>query len=712
MNSFIKANFMSLTRINVLLFTDRIIPNNANIKIFKDDIEISKPHIVKRISNGNLYIFDLEIAENVCFASRYSISILDFPLERIDVSNATEFPEFDSLFNYSGDDLGCTYSKEETTFAVWTPLATAVTLKIESEEENKFVTHRMTRTDDGVYRLTLKGDYLNRKYRYRVEENGVKRETNDIYGIATSLNSLYSVVVDKNEVNNFDFVNANTKNELLDSIIYEVGVRDFTEYKHTDIVNKGKYLGFVEPNRKTKGGNPAGLDYLKYLGVTHVQLNPILDFRGVDDIKVKESYNWGYDPISLFAIEGSYSSHPEDAMARIREFQTMVNELHKNNIRVIVDVVYNHIYEYQTSALEKTAPRYFFRRKKNGEISSSSGCGNDIASERPMARKIIVDSAKHLVKTYNIDGFRFDLMGLLDVDTLAELENECLKIKKDLIFYGEGWNMPVDIPFEKKACCENANSIPNFAFFNDAYRDFVKGPTFSDRLYEKGYINGNVDYHFGADFAFHGGIVNHSYHPKFTFAHQSINYVECHDNHTLYDKLCESNKEESENTILNRICLANAFVMFSFGVPFYHMGQEIGLSKEGHGNTYNEVKINNMNWKLVDERFEMVSYLRSLCEFRKNLLPYTRLDNREDIDSVFTVNQWDNGVLCFYSENEKLLKDYKKLMILVNPTNNAVTYNDGNYWTVMSLYKDNAVQTKNGLIRPTFLQAFYMKGEK
>lgn len=708
MNSFVKAKLVSKTHINIILFTDVTLPNNLVIKLFKNDVEQPRPTLIKKTSNGNIYFLDINIDKEFDFSARYYVSVNDYPLERVDVSSAVESPVFDEVFYYDGDDLGAIYSKESTKFAVWAPLATSVVLNLENED-GTFSHHKMKRTDKGVHRVEVKGDLLNKKYRYRIEQCGVKRETNDIYGKGTSLNSEYSVVVDQDKIFNYPFISATRENELLKSVIYETNVRDFTESKGTDIEARGKYLGFVEPGRKTKKGNPAGLDYLKHIGITHVQLNPILDFRGVDDLKVSASYNWGYDPISLFAIEGSYSSNPEDGMSRILEFQEMVNELHKNNIRVVVDVVYNHIYEWQSSVLEKTVPGYFFKRNKRGQITSCSGCGNDINSNRSMVRKLIVDSARYLVKAFNIDGFRFDLMGLLDVDTLLELEKECRKVKNDLIFYGEGWNMPIDIPFETKACSENADRLPNFAFFNDAYRDIVKGPTFSDKIRDKGYINGNVDYHFGADYAMHGTVLNHSYAPKFHKAHQSLNYIECHDNNTLFDKLCLSNAEEDEDMILRRIVFANAFLLFSFGVPFVHQGQEIGLSKGGHPNTYNEVKINNMRWDLVDERMEMVNQFKAQVYLRLNSMPYLFLDDPKDIEKVFTVTQWDNGVMCLESTNKELLKDYSKIMLLVNPTAYVQTYTDEDYMSLLTLDKKYVMQTRNGLVPPTYISVYYKK---
>ena len=241
--------------------------------------------------------------------------------------------------------------------------------------------------DGSVFRLSVPGDLLNYKYHYIVTNNGLTFEVNDPYAKGTSLNSEYSVVIDYDLLLNKKKVALQTKiDNYVDAVIYETHIRDINEGNFNDVVNKGKYLGFVETGRKSKGGHPAGLDYIKYLGMTHVQIQPILDFDSVDDKNTKNWYNWGYDPISFFALEGSYSIKPEDAMSRLYEFREMVDELHKNDIRLIVDVVYNHIYKYEDNALEKLVPHYYFRKRRNTLLSNASGCGNDVASERKMAR--------------------------------------------------------------------------------------------------------------------------------------------------------------------------------------------------------------------------------------------------------------------------------------------------------------------------------------
>lgn len=683
LNSFFKANLVSLRRVNVLLFTDSTLPNDFSFYLYQNEVNTGKLNIIKKTTVGSLYFFVLELANEFDFSKRNHISNPKFGLHIIDTTNATTFKEFDFLFNYDGGDLGNDYHKDHTDFAVWAPTSPFVQLKL-FNEDGSFTVHNMERKEKGVYRLTVNGDLLNKKYHYLVENSGVIRECNDPYAKGTSLNSEHSVVIDLKELDEIEKISPkNPINNAVDSIIYEVSIRDFTENSKTDIVHKGKYLGFIEENRKTTEGHPAGLSYLKYLGVTHVQLLPIIDFRGVDDIDVKPTYNWGYDPIHLFAIEGSYSIDPNTAITRLKEFKTLVSTLHKNDIRVVMDVVYNHMYEHLDRDLEKIVPNYFFRRKKNGEISNASGCGNDFASERFMARKIILDSVKYFFDVFDIDGYRFDLMGLIDGETMLEIDKACLARKKDCLIYGEGWNMTNEITYENRCINDRAKHYPHIGFFNDVFRDILKGSTFD--MKEKGYLCGDISYHFGMDYAFHGSILKHSYDPKFLSANQSINYVECHDNSTIYDKLLVSNAEESPEILLLRTKLSNALVMMSFGVPFIHMGQEIALSKFGHHNSYNVPKINNMAWDKVDDNFKMVDYLKMLINLRKNKLPFLHLSQKEDIENIFRVEQWDNGLLCFVSKDHKYLKDdMKQLLIVINPLGKNILFSLDDYYELLN----------------------------
>lgn len=697
-NSFIKVQLTSLKTIQVMVFTNIPRPNDLTFTLFdspKD--EGKKMRIIKQSGSNLVNLFELEVPETYEFGKQYYVGVTSFNAQPVDVNNAVYFPEFDELFNYNGDDLGAVYHKDHTDFALWAPLATRVALKI-CHGKNDFEYHSMKRTEKGVWRFTLEGDQLNLRYSYLVTNDGVTRESTDPYSKGASTNSYFSAVVDYESIRKQHKVQPkNVVKNYVDAVIYEVGIRDFTEQnsKATNIVNRGKYLGFVEEGRKTQGGHPAGLDYLKNLGITHVQLNPVIDFGTVDDVDMNKKYNWGYDPISMFALEGSYSLHPDIPQERLEEFRTMVNKLHKANIRVIMDVVYNHTYNYLTSCYEKIVPQYYFRRCYNGNMACASGCGNDIASEKYMVRKMIIDSLKYFVDVFDVDGFRFDLMGLSDIQTINQSLNECRKIKKDIMFYGEGWNMG-DLPHEKKACSDNAYQMPDVGFFNDTYRDVIKGATFDKSA--KGYIGGDINYAYGMKFALTGSTIDLNYNAKYANANQSINYAECHDNNTLFDKLTFSNPDEDEDVLLERVRLTNGLIACSIGVPFYHMGQEIGQSKKGLDNTYNVLGINKMDWHLVDERYEMVNYLKAMIAYRRNPdmpIPYAK----EEISKWVNIYERDGGM--FLEANHLSPKSmYSSFLVAVNPTTKVIQMNpEDKYELVVGTHgAANPKQTNKNLI--------------
>ncbi|MBP5574903.1 MAG: type I pullulanase [Bacilli bacterium] len=694
MNNYLKAKLVSWRKINVILFTDIPRPIVLNVTIYKNDKFYKKEKITRLNSVNHLYFFDINLSEDYELGASYRLLLDTFPFVSIDVSDAVDFPDFDDRYGYDGDDLGSIYSKKQTSFTVWAPLAESMFLKLINLSNQEMLLPM--KRDNGVYRLTVDGDLLNYKYHYVVTNNGITYEVNDPYAKGTSLNSEYSVVIDYDLLLKKERILPKTHyDNYVDTLIYEAHIRDINEGNFNDVVNKGKYLGFVEADRKTVGGHPAGLDYLKYLGVTHVQVLPIFDFNSKDDINTKDWYNWGYDPVSYFALEGSYSIKPEDAMSRLYEFREMVDTLHKNDIRINVDVVYNHMYKYEEGVLEKLVPHYYFRKRKNTVLSNASGCGNDVASERKMARKMIVDSIKYLFTHFDIDGLRFDLMGLLDIKTIDEAYRAVKAIKDDVMFYGEGWEMGEELPAEERANKANAIKQLNYAFFNDAYRDIVKGPSSPFNLHEKGFICGNVDYKFGVDFAFHACVLNLSYNPIYVTANQSLNFIECHDNNTLYDKLIVSNADEEEKTLLDRVNLANSILLLSFGIPFIHMGQEIGLSKDGLDNTYNTVGVNNFDYRLLDERFDMVNRFRLLNILRRKLR-YTHLFKKEDLDGFFTIAHWDNGVYALTAKEKNVIDNEKEFVILFNPTNQAINFELDDYYTVLEGdFKGQTIQTKN-----------------
>lgn len=680
MINYLKAKLLSWRKINVVIFTDIPRPNSTTVTIFKNDKVYKVEKISKFHSVNQLYFFDVNLNEDYELGASYRLLLDSFPMTNIDISEVVDFPDFDDRYAYNGDDLGSIYSKKETTFTVWAPLAESLYLKL-IDLEGKESILPMNR-EGSVYRLTITGDLLNYKYHYIVTNNGLTYEVNDPYAKGTSLNSEYSVVIDYDLLLSKKKIAPKTKIEnYVDAVIYETHIRDINEGNFNDVVNKGKYLGFVETGRKTKGGHPAGLDYIKYLGMTHIQIQPILDFHSEDDINTKNWYNWGYDPISFFALEGSYSLNPSDAMTRLYEFREMVDALHKNDLRLVVDVVYNHIFKYEDNALEKLVPHYYFRKRKNTLLSNASGCGNDVASERKMARKLIVDSVKYLFSHFDIDGLRFDLMGLIDIKTIDEAYEAAKAIKSDIMFYGEGWEMGEELPADQKASKANAAKQLNYAFFNDAYRDIIKGPSSPFNLHEKGFICGNTDYKFGVDFAFHACVLNLSYQPIFVNANQSLNYLECHDNNTLFDKLLVSNANEEEKTLLDRVALGNAILLLSFGVPLIHMGQEIGLSKDGLDNTYKTIGVNNLDYRLVDERFDMVNRFR-LLNILARKLGYTHLFKKEDIENFFSISHWDNGVYALTAKEKNVICNEKEFVILFNPTSKAINFELDDYYTV------------------------------
>lgn len=696
--SFYHAKLVEKDVINVMVFTSLL---NFNIKSFyfvKDGEIFDTLTPNKTTSLNHMFLYEIKLKKPLEYGHHYEIYIPEFGLTALDINSAASFEGFDEEFYYSGDDLGARYTKEKTTFKLWAPLASEVKLVLYLEDEEEYIT--MERLDKGVYYTVIEGDIANIEYKYEVTNSEVARLVNDPYGFGTSLNSKRSAVIDLKSIDKkYPSVKYKFDKELVDASIYELHIRDFTIDSHTNIKNKGKYLGLIEEGRKTDGNNPAGLDYLKFLGITHVQLLPVHDYANVDDIDFKKTYNWGYDTIHYFSIEGSYSTNPSDPSERIKEFKQVVNKLHQNNIGVIMDVVYNHIFSYETHDFDKIVPSYYFRRTKDGKISAASGCGDEIASERLMVRKLIIDSLKYFVSFYDVDGFRFDLMGLIDIKTMKEAKETLKRIKKNIIFYGEGWAIPC--PLHSKDCTTILNSFEtkDIGFFNDSYRDILKGSNFD--FAKKGYVNGDYSYVDGVYYALMATIVEHVFPQRFFDARQSINYVECHDNHTVFDKFSLSVSDADEDTLLKLVMLANGIVSFSFGVPFFHMGQEIGLSKYLQDNSYNTGdKYNKMDYAILDKRFACATYFKELLSMRRKFSAYS-LYKKEDIKDFFEFIKLDNGGFALKTNK---MKGYKDLILLVNPTNTPYYLDLGDYYEYVfaraGVIDDEKSYAKNITISP------------
>lgn len=586
---------------------------------------------------------------------------------------------------YSDQEMGAIYSKKGTTFRIFSPLASSGVVKIDNNIKNEHVSISLVKNEKtGVLEGFAKGDYANCKYSFLLKINNEYRDVLDPYAKAVTVLSKSAVIVNPKEVHvDLNEDKLQPFGTINDAIIYEVSVRDLTTDKSLKFKNKGKFLGFIEEGVKTEKGNPAGFDYLKSLGVTHVQLLPIYDFQTTNDLHPEDTYNWGYDPCNYNTPEGSFSTDPKNPLKRIVELKQLVSKLHANNMRVVMDVVYNHVFNMETSCFEQACPNYYFKFNQDGSKSDGSFCGNEFESRHLMARKYVIDSCLYWVKEYGIDGFRFDLMGLLDIDTINKIYVECRKIKPDIIIYGEGWDMPTVMGQNQRASMNNAHLMPNIGFFNDRFRDITKGKTGHEELQVRGYLTGDTNYMDGFKHVFSGSVLPIAHPPLFRTSSQSINYIECHDNNTIYDKLKACCPDEDEKTLLRRIKLNNAAVMFSYGVPFFHMGQEIGLTKFGDHNSYRSTDlVNQFRYSTLDERMELYNYFKDLVAMRKELA-FLRVNDKETIEKSVKFNHDYSGILKINIVNKDLIAPYKDVIIFINPRKEAYSTDLNDYYKIL-----------------------------
>lgn len=532
---------------------------------------------------------------------------------------------FDDEFYYDGE-LGAVYTADHTVFKVWAPVATSAAVKL-SHPNKGGRTFQMTRLEKGVYAVTVMGDLHGYEYVFCICNNSEWAETVDPYAKAVTVNGEKGVVLRPDQMK----WTASLKpfSNPVDAVIYETHLRDFSIHENSGMINKGKYLALTETDTQTANGSSSGLAYIKELGVTHVELLPVNDFAGVDEEKPLDAYNWGYNPLHFFAPEGSYASNPHDPQTRKTELKQMINTLHQHGLRVILDVVFNHVYHRENSPFEKTVPGYFFRHDEFGMPSNGTGVGNDIASERRMARKFIADCVVYWLEEYNADGFRFDLLGILDIDTVLYMKEKAIKAKPGILLFGEGWDLATPLPHEQKATLANAPRMPGIGFFNDVFRDAVKGNTF--HLMAAGFALGSGE---SAQAVMHG-IAGSSgwkaFAPIVPEPSQSINYVESHDNHTFWDKMSFALPQENDSRKRSRQRLAAAIILLAQGVPFIHSGQEFFRTKQGVENSYQSSdSINELDWDRRETFKEDVDYIRRLISLRK-AHPAFRLRSAADI---------------------------------------------------------------------------------
>ena len=654
-------------------------------------------------------------ADNLDVTKAYKVTIEDYGTQNVSLGAVVRSDAFDKKYAYGGDDLGVTYKAEKSTFKLWAPTATKVTLRLyaDSTDPKAAQTDAVTLEKSGkkgVWTFAVDKDLKDYAYDYELTfADGTVNTSADPYATAAVANGERSVVLSDKEKGDAGKRMASF-GKPTDAIITEANVRDMTINPNSGVseANRGKYLGFVEEGTTVdgkQGAAPTGIDYLKSLGVTHVQIMPVYDYGSVDetgDLSYGAQYNWGYDPENYNVPEGSYSSGPSDPSARVKEMKQMVSGLHKNGLYVVMDVVYNHVYNASEHAFNKTVPGYYFRYDANGNLTNGSGCGNDVASERAMARKYIVDSVKYWATEYNVDGFRFDLMGLIDQTTMNQVRAALDEIDPSILVIGEGWDM-TDAIGNQETTQPNASKVKGVAFFNDSLRDAIKGSVFSDE--DTGFIAGKAgkenliatnvlgcnNKREGIDE--NGHCNNGTADTNYGGADQVVQYVEIHDNLTLYDKLVKSAPNDSEETRLARAKLADSLILLSQGITDMQFGQEFLRTKGGNGNSYNAGDaVNAIDWNRTVEQAGSVNYVKGLIALRKSI-KNLHLSSYDGIAKNMTVLQQSDGVVAYQ------LKDGSDTYVVVfNANESAATVEAvpaGKYTVLAADGKVTETQDKN-----------------
>ena len=682
------AQMISLNRIEVLLlkqyyggyspkFYLRDMSNNS-----LKEIKIADKYEDDRFIHYYFNEIEIDFCRVYQIVDAYGLS------ETLQYSKLVYDEDFLNMNYYDGDDLGNRYYMEYTEFKVWAP--TALEVKVSITKNDTICSYNMKRLDKGVFYAKVEGDYDNCRYVYLVRHHDEYCFTVDPYAYSSSSNSQSSIII------NLDKTKIELNHECLkpllkktDAIIYEANVRDYTMYDNCSSKYKGKFKGICEEGLKTKHGNSAGLDYLVELGITHLQLMPIQDFATVDENHQKLLYNWGYDPAQYNVPEGSFCSDPNDGYSRVIECKEMVSKLHSKGIRVVMDVVYNHVYDINANAFERLVPGYYFRKNPDGSLSNGSWCGNDVDSQKKMVRKYIVDMSKRWQQFYGFDGFRFDLMGIIDIETINEIYRVCSDYDSSFILYGEGWNMPTNLPDSEKAMQYNHDKLLNVSFFNDTFREVLKGGSGDSVLVNKGFVTGNLYETQRARDVINGL----SFYSK---VDQSINYVECHDNATVFDKLYISNVEEGLDGILNREKNLTIITLLSQGIPFIHAGQEFYRTKGGVYNSYNSPdNINCINWDFRDIYKKDVDDIKKIIKLRKENKCF-RYASNEEIEKNVVVENIDYKMVKYVLKQDEGM--YREFVIYINPSNFTFDYQEKEYECIYGKIDNGQIEAKTIVI--------------
>jgi pullulanase len=618
------------------------------------------------------------------------------------VAAAQLYPDrdFANWPSYSGDDLEMMIDNKGTHFTLWSPQADEVKVLLYNTGANTapYDSLSMQRGDNGTWRASVAEDLKGKFYTFRVKHHGAwLKETPGVWAKAVGVNGSRAAIIDFKDTNPVGWAEDKGPSiaHITDAVIYEMHHRDFSVHPTSGIANKGKFLALTEPETHSPFGDKTGIEHLKELGVTHVHILPSYDYNSVDETNLlSNQYNWGYDPYNYNVPEGSYSTNPTNPATRIYEMKQMIKALHDAGIGVVMDVVYNHTADNDESNFSLTAPGYYYRHRADGTYSDASGCGNETASDRKQMGDFIVNSVKYWAKEFHIDGFRFDLMAIHDINTMSRVAAELKTINPSIFVYGEGWTAgDSPLPTSERALKENVAKMDGIAVFSDDIRDAIKGH-YSDAS-DRGFATGKP----GNEETVKIGIVAATAHPqvdyskgnnsKFAYATspcQIINYVSCHDDLMLTDKLAKSMPGSTEAERQRAARLAQTIVFTSQGTPFMFAGEEIFRDKHGVHNSYKSPdSINAIDWTLKHTNREQFDYYQQLIALRK-AHPAFRMTTAEDIAKHLVFDKTTQSNVLSYSLKDNANGDtWREIKLVFNGNSEAVSVKiPKGEWTVIA----------------------------
>lgn len=596
----------------------------------------------------------------------------------------------------SGELTEMIYGAEKTDFALWAPTAEAVNVVLYADGHEGLPTETiaMKLAKEGTWKATIKEDLKGKFYTFNVCVNGEwLGDTPGINAKAVGVNGKRAAIIDLNETNPVGWENdkAPAISSVSEAIIYEVHHRDFSIHASSGITNKGKFMAMTEAGTMSPERLKTGIDHLVELGVTHVHILPSYDYASVDETKLADNvYNWGYDPVNYNVPDGSYATDPYNPVTRIKEFKEMVQALHKAGMRVVLDVVYNHTFNTEDSAFERTAPGYFYRHRPDGSLANGSGCGNETASDRAMMRKYMIESIQYWMNEYHIDGFRFDLMGIHDVETMNLIREAAVKIDPQVLIYGEGWAAEApQMEADQLAMKANTSKLAGIAAFSDELRDALRGPFNDD---QKGAFLAGIP---GEEESIKFGLVGAIQHPQLTYDSvnysqapwateptQMISYVSCHDDMCLVDRLKSSITDLKADELKRLNKLAQTAVFTSQGIPFIYAGEEVMRDKQGVHNSYKSPdSINQIDWSLKAANADIFNYYKGLIELRKSH-PAFRMGSADMVrEKLVFLPVEEANVVAFQLKEHANGDSWKDIIVVLNAQKKAakVTIPEGNY---------------------------------